>query len=1127
MALSPADFAAYSRATGTPYPEEPEERAALAPAVRDFRQNQLRNQESGPDFGGLAGLAAVGLGALGILAATRRGARGAQGFQPAQKVNTAKGDAAVRQLARQQPAPSKVVAPPSAIPQATIDLTTIQEAQLPQVRGQQVEASDAGLDQVIQKRVVIPEQREVTNFVTFSRDADRIARTAQVAEQISQFPQEVARIAATTPKAVVTTPKSVVTGNVWELEEQLEELGRQAQEFYGARYERGGRTLADLTGELEVSPKLAGQLKRSGIELRGGSSTARAMPQASEEARPLGKKQGSFPGTQGSSEGGTVYYTSEGIGRSVPLRQFSDAAASTGAGYNRFTPDELLERTMAAASYPREIRNQILNPEVSREQIREFLGSTPKVRGGAVSINPTMEIAGGARASMTDANVDELQTAGVGGSGLTYSETANLKQLGQKERLEQAGFTYDPNTGNYYQEIDDVDIDPTEVMTANREMGTDYGDTEGVGNLLIESESFRERTNEGTTQIPGVVQQAAAAAPGSERQLRSADVVVPLRRDAEGVQTTGLRVAEADPTKSFGQLLRMQDTGYKGGMGIETADINVGTNKLTGGFETAVDVVPDKITTQPISDWAPSVILGETIRGTNIRQPYKPTSSRIITGEAPLVGIRRAPLLQEGKRVGWTTLKNAKPEPVSLDRATIQSVAAQAQSEYFNNPSAKAAYLRERNPEALELGLAQGKTLSDIGEAYDYQGFIIKSVDDYLMNQEGIDLPVLKPQISKTTGNPYFSAEANAFVMGLIKTEKDTPIYGERIKLNPKGQKVIKGFNAGGYPIYETTGKSAPVPGQYQVRGEGGIDPMTIGDDYDGENVAYYAPRIDTASQTKVLREGQRLGVPAASMVGAVSTPIGVLASPLVAGTPTGAQMGQLRGAMSTPQAGVGMRSVPVRNPATGQRTGTERVSTMNIGSFARTQNPYTGPAAPAMGPASRVLSGNYQYSDPQLEVNLEPTSTRQQQERNQFAYTANLTPGGQVVRGTQQLGMGLGEVPAGVGSLTESETVARYGASGSQLKQFGNRLMSQAASRRREQSAPAVGVESVPDPIQERNDAIARHMGNYISAASQRLEGPASIAGVKLKGVGQNALRPYQQPSEGMIQQLIRASRG
>lgn len=73
MALSPADFAAYSRATGTPYPEDPEDRAALAPVVRDFRQSQLRQQESGSPVGALAGLASVGLGALGLVLAARRG----------------------------------------------------------------------------------------------------------------------------------------------------------------------------------------------------------------------------------------------------------------------------------------------------------------------------------------------------------------------------------------------------------------------------------------------------------------------------------------------------------------------------------------------------------------------------------------------------------------------------------------------------------------------------------------------------------------------------------------------------------------------------------------------------------------------------------------------------------------------------------------------------------------------------------------------------------------------------------------------------------------------------------------------------------------------------------------------
>ena len=61
MALAPADFYAYSRATGVPVPEDPEERAALAPEVLEFRRNQLRQpqQESNP-------LAALGAAALGV-----------------------------------------------------------------------------------------------------------------------------------------------------------------------------------------------------------------------------------------------------------------------------------------------------------------------------------------------------------------------------------------------------------------------------------------------------------------------------------------------------------------------------------------------------------------------------------------------------------------------------------------------------------------------------------------------------------------------------------------------------------------------------------------------------------------------------------------------------------------------------------------------------------------------------------------------------------------------------------------------------------------------------------------------------------------------------------------------------
>jgi hypothetical protein len=81
MALSPADFAAYSRATGTSYPESPEERALMVPEVRAFRQNQLQaqpKQESNSLALGLGiglGLAGVGGGLMALRGRAKKGAK--------------------------------------------------------------------------------------------------------------------------------------------------------------------------------------------------------------------------------------------------------------------------------------------------------------------------------------------------------------------------------------------------------------------------------------------------------------------------------------------------------------------------------------------------------------------------------------------------------------------------------------------------------------------------------------------------------------------------------------------------------------------------------------------------------------------------------------------------------------------------------------------------------------------------------------------------------------------------------------------------------------------------------------------------------------------------------------------
>jgi hypothetical protein len=124
MALSPADFYAYSRATGAPIPEDPQERAEMAPEVLEFRRNQLKapQQESNPL--GALGTAAAAVGALaglgfGARALMRRGQQIPKG--PAKsatagvrQVNLADMEQAVRRVAA-EPAPSTPAPAPSKV----------------------------------------------------------------------------------------------------------------------------------------------------------------------------------------------------------------------------------------------------------------------------------------------------------------------------------------------------------------------------------------------------------------------------------------------------------------------------------------------------------------------------------------------------------------------------------------------------------------------------------------------------------------------------------------------------------------------------------------------------------------------------------------------------------------------------------------------------------------------------------------------------------------------------------------------------------------------------------------------------------------------------------------------------
>ena len=131
MALAPADFYAYSRATGQPYPESPEERAQQAPQVLEFRRNQLKAPETSNSnpvalgFGialGLAGLGGAGLAARRMLRSGKTTGQSGVSQTDLSKYETPQ----IREAGRTKPTfvePSKVVMDAPAAPvQRTMDI---------------------------------------------------------------------------------------------------------------------------------------------------------------------------------------------------------------------------------------------------------------------------------------------------------------------------------------------------------------------------------------------------------------------------------------------------------------------------------------------------------------------------------------------------------------------------------------------------------------------------------------------------------------------------------------------------------------------------------------------------------------------------------------------------------------------------------------------------------------------------------------------------------------------------------------------------------------------------------------------------------------------------------------------
>lgn len=208
MALAPADYYAYSQATGTPFPESPQERASLAPEVLNFRRNQLKApqaEQGGPDplslgigIGlGLAGIGGVAYGAKRFLGGRQRIPKA-----PPTSANTG---TVVQDLEKVvnygKTSPSSVSASQAPTPsQVAPDLVDIQQATTGFTAKQQQTAGESGSNQELTRMKSKLQRNEDLDTSTVAQflaeERDEIA--SQLGEQgLSLSPGRIERELAT------------------------------------------------------------------------------------------------------------------------------------------------------------------------------------------------------------------------------------------------------------------------------------------------------------------------------------------------------------------------------------------------------------------------------------------------------------------------------------------------------------------------------------------------------------------------------------------------------------------------------------------------------------------------------------------------------------------------------------------------------------------------------------------------------------------------------------------------------------------------------------------------------------------------------------------------------------------
>jgi len=822
MALSPVDFAAYSRATGAPYPESPEDKARMVPEVRAFRAGQLQQGESGGENNLLTGIG-IGLGLLGA-AGTGLALRGRRipKMDPSGKggikVQTNPSADKVLDLERAatQPLNTKKVAPSNVVTEEQV----VTEVPVRRSDSPGTATKDSGFREFSQRADDITGRDEVLNLI--ADEQEQAMRTRMEPPDANDFLSD--RVDQLISEVKVGPAGEMLAGPEVAAEARQmmgTESSRQSAAVNRAEREEASEILAQLKAQNETNKPKIKEVKITTQEASPAPDTltdtyetfgepaaqaqnidaiqsasdqldsrVEAAIQRDTDSVRTGKQQRLFRDFPVNTSNDL-----EVVGQQLQTERYSDKLFTSEdlmrtnergqVITSGLDPEEAIDRINAAASQARgsEAEQLLLNPNVSTKQVKQLglLGTTPKFDPGTgyVETNPTFEIKTGAAASMGDR------------SGKIKTDTGFETNLG----------------------------------------------TEGSA-YLKETKANKERTNKASTLLAGVVEELQGGMPQSQRQERVKDEFTPIRT-VGGEETAGVFIDDD-------QRLRLVGEGERRFGKIQSEDMNTQGTRQPGGFEqAATSEISTLITDAPAERRATNQ---ERLVTDQFGRQFVIDSKSVVEGRQPLMGITGTIKQQRiaGKPgTGLMTFSaDAKSGPLSVNRQLAEGLAQSAADTYRNNPSAKKAYLQANNPGALQ----NSQLLSDAGNALDYKDFVIQSVDTGL-KREGIKLDILQP--IQTKRGKYYSASTHAFVDDLLKTSKDPEVYGRPLKVGSTGAPVLD--YEGRYQGDEKY-QSQPLPGKYkETRGTGGVDPMQISDDYEG-NIAYNAPRIETGQSKTPLQ---------------------------------------------------------------------------------------------------------------------------------------------------------------------------------------------------------------------------------------------------------------------------------